>query len=162
MQMEHPKLKRLPRSSRKRRGSALVEFALVVVMLIGIVMGIIEFSVFGKNSLAIANATREGARAASIGRTTAQIRQRVKDFADPLLVESPNGSVVIEVSNDKGANYSTLGDNPGATENAAAPDSLVRVRVISQNRTITGAFDGLFNRPIQNTVTMRRENTSGT
>ncbi len=161
MQMKHSKSKFLHPSRRARRGQALVEFALVVVLLIGVVMGIIEFSVFGKNSLAIANATREGARAASIGRTTAQIRQRVKNFAAPLSVESPNGSVVIEVSTNKGESYSTLGDN-GTTENAAAPDSLVRVRVTSQNRTVTGAFGAMFNRPIQNTVTMRRENTSGT
>ncbi len=162
MQMEHPNLKRLHPSRRARRGQALVEFALVVGLLLALVMGIIDFSVFGKNSLAIANATREGARAASIGRTTTQIRQRVKDFAAPLAVESPNGSVVIEVSTDKGASYSTLSDNTAGTENAAAPDSLVRVRVSSQNRSVTGAFGALFNRQMQTTVTMRRENTSGT
>lgn len=162
MRFEHPNLTRLHRSRRARRGSALVEFALVVGLLIAIVMGIIEFSVFGKNSLAIANATREGARAASIGRTTTQIRERVARFAAPLPVAAPNGSVVLEVSTDKGATYSTLSDNAAGTENGAAADSLVRVRVSSQNRSVTGAFGALFNRQMQTTVTMRRENTSGT
>ncbi|MBW3636162.1 MAG: pilus assembly protein [Armatimonadetes bacterium] len=160
--MQHPKLKRLHPSRRARRGQALVEFALVVILLIALVMGIIEFSVFGKNSLAIANATREGARTAAIGRTTTQIRERVARFASPLSVVSPDGSVVLEVSNDKGVTYSTLGDNANGTENAAAPDALVRVRVSSLNRSVTGAFGALFNRQMQTTVIMRRESTSGT
>jgi Flp pilus assembly protein TadG len=118
-------------------------------------MGIIEFSVYGKNTLAIANATREGARAASIGKSTTEIRDRVKRFAAPLPVESPNGEVIIQVSNDKGVSYQTLTDVDG--KNAAATDSLVRVRVNSANRTVTGAFGLLFNRQLIGSVTMRRE-----
>ncbi len=139
-----------------RRGSALVEFALVVGMLFVILMGIIEFSAFGKNSLTIANATREGARAAAIGNTTTQIRDRVKRFAAPLSVASPDGGVILEVSNDKGISYQTLTDNAQG-KNAAIADSLVRVRVNSLNRTITGAFGALFNRQLTGSVTMRRE-----
>ena len=159
MRFDHPK-PHFSRDRGRRRGSALVEFSLVVGMLFVILMGIIEFSAFGKNSLTIANATREGARAAAIGNTTTQIRDRVSRFAAPLAVVAPNGSVVLEFSTDKGVTYQTLADNAENTANAAPTDSLVRVRVTSLNRSLTGAFGALFNRPMVTTVTMRRENSS--
>ena len=145
-----------------RRGSALIEFALVVTLaLIPLVMGTIEFSILGKNSLTIANATREGARAAAIGNTTTQIRARVTRFASPLSVTSPDGSIVLEYSTDKGVSYQTLLDNSATTANAAPTDSLVRVRVSSRNQSVTGALGVIFNRQIPSAVTMRRETNSG-
>lgn len=154
MQMEHSNLKRLHRSRGARRGQALVEFALVVILLIGIVMGIIEFSVFGRNSLTIANSAREGARTAALGRTVEQIRARVIETARPLTVTDAN--IQMTYSHLSGP-YNTLGNRTAVAENNAAPDDLVRVNVEIQNRSITGAFGALFNRPIRTAVTMRRE-----
>ncbi len=111
----------------------------------------------GKNSLAIDNAAREGARAAAIGNTTTQIRDRVRQFAYPLPVESPKGSIVLEVSNDRGVSYQTLTDNTARPGNAAPADSLVRVRVTTLNRSVTGALGVIFDRTLPATVTMRRE-----
>lgn len=130
----------------------------MVGMLFVILMGIIEFSAFGKNSLTIANATREGARAAAIGNTTTQIRERVARFATPISVVTPKGAVIMEFSTDKGVSYQTLTDGADGAKNAATPDSLVRVRVNSLNSSLTGAFGALFNRQLQSSVTMRREN----
>lgn len=145
---------------RLRRGAALIEFALVVGILLAIVMGIIEFSIYGKNSLAIANSTREGARTAALGRTVEQIRSRVKETALPQTV--PDENITLTYSR-LGGNYITLTNRPPATaggattENIAGPDDLIRVEVQVQNKTITGAFGTMFNRTIRSAVTMRRE-----
>lgn len=150
------------RPQRVRRGSALIEFALVVTLaLIPLVMGTIEFGIMGKNSLTIANATREGARAAAIGNTTTQIRDRVTRFASPLSIAAPNGSIVLEYSTDKGVSYQTLLDNSARTANAAPTDALVRVRVSSRNQSVTGALGMIFDRQLPSAVTMRRETNSG-
>lgn len=141
-----------------RRGSALVEFSLVVGILIGLVMGIIEFSAFGKNSLTIANATREGARTAALGRSVEQIQERVKISAQPLNVQNSNITLTYSRA---GGGYNPLTNMATAsgTQNSAAPDDLVRVSVQIQNSSLTGAFGALFNRPIRSSVTMRRESS---
>lgn len=141
-----------------RRGSALVEFSLVVGILIGLVMGIIEFGALGKNSLTIANATREGARAAALGRTVEQIQERIKISAQPLNVQNSNITLTYSRA---GGSYNPLTNTTTTTgtQNSAAPDDLVRVNVEIQNSSLTGAFGALFNRPIRSSVTMRRESS---
>ena len=155
--------------SRVRRGTAFVEFALVLVVLLTIIVGVIEFSVYSRNSLKIANACREGARAAAVGLMVAQVKERVKTFAAPLSVEPKTdpsstsksyGSVTLEFSTDGGTTFRELTaaqDRTADKENGANPDSLIRVTVVSRNRSITGAFGALFDRDLRTEVTMRRE-----
>lgn len=142
---------------RSRRGSAMLEFAMVLGLLMAIILGVVEFSAYGKNALAIANASREGARAAAIGRTTAQIRDRVARSASPLSVTSPVGSIALDYSTDGGVHYQTLTDNAAGTGNAASPDDLIKVTVNSFNRSLTGAFGLVLNRNLHTEVIMRRE-----
>jgi Flp pilus assembly protein TadG len=47
---------------RASKGNALVEFALVIMLLLTIVMGLIDYSFAFLNQMAITNASREGAR----------------------------------------------------------------------------------------------------
>ena len=145
------------RSKRRRAGAALIEFAVVLLLLMTIILGDIEFSAYGKNALTIANACREGARAASIGRTTAQIKDRIKRSSSPLSVESPSGLMKLEVSSGGTGTYVDLTDKADMTANAASANDLIRITVTTRNRAVTGAFGTVFNRDLRSEVIMRRE-----
>ena len=59
-------VKRMMRGARGEKGSALVEFAVVVVVLVTFMMGIMDFSRFLYTYHHISNAAREGARWAAV------------------------------------------------------------------------------------------------
>ncbi|MCG6157478.1 TadE family protein [Rubinisphaera margarita] len=70
---------RKPRDSR-RRGAALVEFALVAPLLFTLIFGIIEFGRLLMVQQMITNASREGARQAILdGSSATHVRQTVTD-----------------------------------------------------------------------------------
>lgn len=60
-----------------KRGQAVVEFAMILPILMLILLGIIEFGRFYNAWLMVTNASREGARIASLGGTTLQVEERV-------------------------------------------------------------------------------------
>jgi hypothetical protein len=142
---------------------ALLEFALVMPMLLLLVFGILEFGWSAKNSLAVSNAAREGARAASVGRSTKDIEARVRaSLANQGGVSEP---ITIEMMRDDGddANgyaycLSLGGDScSGSTcKNDAPTGAMIRIRVCANNRSLTGMM-GFLNRPLQTDVIMRRE-----
>lgn len=144
----------------RRRGSTLVEFALIVPVLLAMLLGIIEFAWLAKNHLALANAAREGARAASLGKTTTEISTRVRGASTGSGV--PNASdttkLVINLSKDEdGAPYTyptALGDS--GTKNNAATGSMIRVQAVYQHRSLTN-FIPFLNRTLTLNVVMRRE-----
>ena len=140
---------------RKRSGQALVEFALILPILLALLMGIMEFGFLMKNQLQISNATREGARAASLGKSTTEIKTRVKNTSSPLVVQ--DGQITIYWSNDNGAdNYPYLVTNSG-TQNGVASGKMIRVQTAWPHTSLTGFFPFLNNRIITIQVTMRRE-----
>ena len=152
------------RFSCRRSGSTLVEFALVGTLLfIPMMMGIMEFGVLVKNNLLVANAVREGARAAATGKTVDQIRNRVKSFIAPMNVTnvcssaatSSCGGVEILFSHDDFKTSQTLAGTP--TSNNAPHGSLVRVTVSTRHKPLTNFFYFMNTRNIVTTVTMRRE-----
>ena len=65
---------------RKKRGQAMVEFALVLPIFIVLLMGIMEFGLLFHQYLVVTSASREGARAAAVGGTDAEI-MAVTSFA---------------------------------------------------------------------------------
>ena len=65
---------------RKKRGQAMVEFALVLPIFILLLMGIMEFGMLFHQYLVVTSASREGARAAAVGGTDAEI-MAVTSFA---------------------------------------------------------------------------------
>ena len=68
---------------RERSGQNLVEFALVVVMLLLLVVGIVEFGRVWNLYQILANASREGARLASLPNgftSAAAVTARVQDY----------------------------------------------------------------------------------
>ena len=82
-----------PRPARQpaqRRGTAIIEFALVLPLLLAIIFGIIEFSIVFYDKAVITNASREAARAGISytipRRTTAQIRALAVDYCGNSLI----------------------------------------------------------------------------
>ena len=147
---------------RRRRGSTIVEFALIVPVLLAMLMGIIEFGWLVKNTLTIANAAREGARAAAVGKNTTQIDARIQNMTSTL-PGSPT-SITITKQKDNGidadgyAYTTTLGNMACGTStcNDAVLGTMTRIRVSTTNRPLTGFFP-FMNRTIRIDVVMRRE-----
>lgn len=72
---------RLRSRLRERRGTAAVEFALVLLVLVPMLLGIWEVGRYVNVQQVLCNAAREGARQASTGqRTTAQVQQTVLTY----------------------------------------------------------------------------------
>src|SRR5262245_45245910 len=68
---------------KKRDGQNLVEFAIVVVLLLALVLGIIEFGRVWMTFQVVTNASREGARVAALPTgfsTTADVTTKVNDY----------------------------------------------------------------------------------
>jgi Flp pilus assembly protein TadG len=79
-------MKRRPSSSRKKsdRGTAAVEFALIVPVLLLIVFGIIDFGRALNAQISLTGAAREGVRLAALGYSDAAIDARVAAAAPSL------------------------------------------------------------------------------
>lgn len=58
---------------KRRRGQAIVEFALVLPIFILILVGILEFGLVFHQYLVVTSASREGARVAALGGTDAEV-----------------------------------------------------------------------------------------
>ena len=78
------------KSPAQQRGAAVVEFALILPILLGLLVGGIDASLALYDKAVITNASREGARAGIVARnpplTDAQIRQVVNQYAQSALV----------------------------------------------------------------------------
>ncbi len=159
-------LKRLgdsARPARDRQGAVLVEFALVIMLLLLLLCGIVEFGVFYFKGLTFSQAAREGARAAAKGQPPTEIVERVKNLVagttDPALV-----TVTMTYSRDYGATFPyTLGINAHGTGNDALRGDLIRVEVSAQHALVMGTLfsflPGVENNalPVQARVAMRSQ-----
>jgi Flp pilus assembly protein TadG len=76
--------------SHTQRGAAVVEFALILPILLGLLVGGIDLSLALYDKAVITNASREGARAGIVARnpqlSDTQIRQVVNQYAQSALV----------------------------------------------------------------------------
>lgn len=142
----------LNKNGLRRRGVALLEFALVLPILMLLILGIVEFAWFTKNQQTVSNAAREGARIASLDRPTSEIRARVTNSAAPITISS----IALQYSTDSGSTYTNLGDT-AQNKNNAPPGSLIRVTVRAVHNPLTTL--SLFGREIRVSVTMVRERT---
>ncbi len=143
-----------PQNRSRRRGVALLEFALVLPMLLILILGIMEFAWFAKNQQTVANAAREGARSASLGHTRDEIRTRVRNSAAPIRIPE----VLLEYSQDSGATYLPFPENDTTRNQNGAPfGSLLKVTVRAVYNPLTTL--SLFGHEIRVPVTMVRERT---
>jgi Flp pilus assembly protein TadG len=89
---------KVSRSSRKQRGAAAVEFAVVAPVFVLLVFGMIEYGRMVMVQQMLTNASREGARRAILeGATESNVRQVVKDYLDPASINVRNEDIVILV-----------------------------------------------------------------
>lgn len=66
--------------SRSNSGQALVEFALILPILVITVLGVIDFGVVFYNKAMVTNASREGARAGIVFRSTADANTGIETY----------------------------------------------------------------------------------
>lgn len=93
---------------RSDQGTAVVEFAVVLPLLLVIVFGIVEFSFILYNQAMITNASREGSRAGIIVQTprksTGEITTVVNNYLNDYLVNfksgaAPTPAIVVKINN---------------------------------------------------------------
>lgn len=65
---------------KKRRGQALVEFALVLPILLSLLVGIVDIGFLYNHQLTLTNASREGARMGTLGHDEAEVLDDVKAY----------------------------------------------------------------------------------
>lgn len=142
--------------SKRRSGATIVEFALVIPILLGILLGVVEFGWLVKTQLTLANATREGARAAAVGKSTSEIQTRIASAAAPLSLTSPDGSITMQYSVDNGTTFLAWpADYNG--RNGVFAGNQIKITVTYKHRSLTGFFPFLRNYTHPVAVTMRRE-----
>ncbi len=66
--------------SERQRGTALVEFALVVPILVTLLFGVIEWGRALQTMVLVTNAAREGARRGSVGDSDGQVQTTVTNY----------------------------------------------------------------------------------
>jgi Flp pilus assembly protein TadG len=79
--------------SKSERGAAAVEFALLVPLLMMLVFGIVDFGYMMNRNTMLANAAREGVRAASLGATADEVTATVEHALTKM-----DGEVTVTVS----------------------------------------------------------------
>ena len=146
----------------RRRGATIIEFALITPVILGMLLGIMEFGWLVKNHLTLANATREGARAAGVGSTSTDTRNRVINGGAPLSFVSPNGSIVLQYSLNNDTTYQGWPADLAASStmparNGVPPGKMIKITSTSKHKSLTGFFPFLQNRNLQVSVVMRRE-----
>jgi Flp pilus assembly protein TadG len=80
--------------TRNEDGAAAVEFALISTILFLLIFGIIEFGQAYSQYQVFQGAAREGARVAAVGGTAAQVIARVKESANPFVINGRPGITV--------------------------------------------------------------------
>ncbi len=136
---------------------AVVEFAMVLLPLLTLMMGIVEFAYLARNNLTLANAAREGARTGSLGARQDQIKTRVTSAAAPLdLTPAKGGNIIIKQSLNNGATYIDLPTDL-LSSNAVPVGSMLRVTAVNRHQSLTGFFPFVSNRIMQGSATFRKE-----
>ncbi len=86
----------LPPAARRSPGQAMVEFALVILLLLGMIVGVLEGARLVASYFVVANAAREGARAGVfIGATDSDIQTQVNNTASRVVGTFPSADNLI-------------------------------------------------------------------
>ncbi|MGQ9687662.1 MAG: TadE/TadG family type IV pilus assembly protein [Desulfobaccales bacterium] len=137
-------------------GAAMVEFALILMVLLLIILGIIQFGFLFYTKYVITCAFREGARYGSVYKTTAtgdrlapaayspSIEQVVRDYVSNL-VSNVNDQLTVQVEGD------------GYATEALGADIVVRVQVNNPYDFLSGLIPALSNITLQAETIMKVE-----
>jgi Flp pilus assembly protein TadG len=130
---------------RRNNGTALVEMALVLPLLLLLVFGMIDFGLVIKDKMALIQAAREGARVAAIGETTASIKSTVVASSPALAISAANITLKTGAASTNPSTWSSLGDttdSQGVAVNNAPAGNLIQVSIVSTHSTVTRMFFG--------------------
>jgi len=150
----------------RRAGTATVELALVVPLLLLLLMGIIEFGLLFEDYMILKNAAREGARTGATGDSTTAITSRVENAAAELSTEDLTITQQYGVYDAGSWTWYTLGDisSDEGMINDAPAGAVVKVDVSYPHPLVaTGILPGLEDEPgsgtfnLTGTATFRRE-----
>jgi Flp pilus assembly protein TadG len=123
---------------RSERGSAAVEFAILLPLLVLLLFGIIEFSIAYNHAQGLHAAAREGARVASLPQTTqAAVIDRVKSSLQGVLnsTDIQNATITVTPSGNQPCNGAPAGTHVVVT--VSAPDDLA-IPLYTKTLTLTG------------------------
>jgi Flp pilus assembly protein TadG len=127
----------LPRRSAARRGTAAVELLLVLPILLSLLLGMFELSMFLAARQQVTTASREGARVAALGGTPDEVQQAVQLFLGSGNLSNANVQVTLIGQNGVPA---ATGDAVQVVVtlplNQAIPDLLAFIGVSIQNQSI--------------------------
>lgn len=140
-----------------RWGTATVELALVLPVVLLMLFGIVEMGLLFKDHLMNQQAVREGARAAALGAVPAQVVSAVSSVASTL--DPSRFTVWCEYRVWSGTGWSgwmTLGTSNDGTANNAPPGAQIKISSTYRHRLITGAlFRWLADDPQKNEIILR-------
>lgn len=145
----------------RSRGAALVEFAIVSMLLLTLLFGIIEFGLMMKDYLTVNQAAREGARAAALGSDPSAVEVRARSSAAGLSEDEQNlitvSSYYREYVEGSGWGNWTPGVPPAGSNNR---EMQVKVEVSYPHSTIVGSLFGFGSTvTVKGKMVMRRENS---
>ncbi len=142
-----------------RRGTASVEFALVLPLLLALLFGIIEFGFLFKDQLSIQQSAREGARVAAVGRLVSEVGNRIMTTAPSLTTAHLTYDITYRTySGGVWSGWVTLGDLADGSQNDAPVGAQIRVRTNYVHPFATGSlFARLIGRPGATSMTLHAE-----
>lgn len=135
---------------------------MAILILIPILIGILEFGILARNNLLLANASREGVRAAALGKTVGATQTRISNSVKPLTTTfgSTSGTTRLEYStNADTATTPTWLPWPSdsGTYNGVPIGAMIRVTVATRHASLTRFFAFLRDRDISQSTVMKRE-----
>jgi Flp pilus assembly protein TadG len=150
---------RKPGVDASRKGTASVEFALILPLLLGLLFGIIEFGLLFKDQLSLQQAAREGSRVAAVGRACVEVNNRVVNTAAQLVSAGLTYDAMYRTySGGTWSSWTTLADVADGSRNDAPQGAQVRVRTHYVHPFATGSlFARLIGRPGATSMTLHAE-----
>lgn len=143
----------------RRSGTATVEFALVLPLLLTLLFGIIEMGFLFKDQLTLQQAAREGVRSVAVGKTLAEVDARITSSATTLKTSSLTYTKMYRTYNaGTWSGWVTLGNKADGTTNNAPQGAQVRVQCDYIHPFLTGAlFARLIGKPGATQMTLHAE-----
>lgn len=142
---------------RDRRGAALIEFAIVSLLLFTLVFGIIEFGLMMRDFLTLNQAVREGVRSAALGATVGEVASIVTTSAVSMdTTKLQNIAVSYRIRGDGGT---WPADWIAGTPEAVDPSDDVQVKVSASyvHDMLFGSLFGAGPKILRAEMVMRRE-----
>lgn len=142
---------------RSRCGTATVELAIVLPVLVLMLFGILEMGLLFKDYLMCQQAVREGARTAALGATPAQVISAVRAAASTL--DPAYFTVQCQYRVWEGTGWSAwmpLGTSNDGSSNNAPPGAQIRIITTYSHKLLTGGLFGwLADDPSRNALNLR-------